>query len=305
MAVTAAMVKELRERTGAGMMDCKNVLVETDGDMDKAIDLLREKGLAKAAKKAGRIASQGLVKLSFAEDGKAASIIEVNSETDFVAKNPEFIEFVQKLADIARANNAADVEALKALPYDAEGTVGETLTAKISKIGENMSIRRFVKFDRPGTEYVGYIHNGGLIGVICGFETEASLGEIEAMGKDVCMQVCSMSPKFIDQSAVDPAYLESEKAILIQQALNEGKPQAIVEKMVVGRLKKELQEVCLVNQKFVKDNEMTVEQYINAKAKELGKAIKVVDMVRYEVGEGIEKKVENFAEEVAKQMAGK
>ncbi|MBR5741825.1 MAG: elongation factor Ts [Firmicutes bacterium] len=305
MAVTAAMVKELRERTGAGMMDCKNVLVETDGDMEKAIDLLREKGLAKAAKKAGRIAAQGLVKLSFAEDGKTASVIEVNSETDFVAKNPEFVEFVEKCADIARTSKAADVEALKALPFGAEGTVGEVLTAKIAKIGENMSIRRFVRFDRPGTVYVGYIHNAGQIGVVAGFETEATLAEIETMGKDVCMQICSMNPKFVDQSSVDPEYLESEKQILIQQALNEGKPANIVEKMVVGRLKKELQEVCLVNQKFVKDNELTVEQYVNAKAKELGKSIKVVEMARFEVGEGIEKKQENFAEEIAKQIAGK
>ena len=285
MAVTAAMVKELRERTGAGMMDCKNVLVETDGDMEKAIDLLREKGLAKAAKKAGRIAAQGLVKLSFAEDGKTASVIEVNSETDFVAKNPEFVEFVEKCADIARTSKAQDVEALKALPFGAEGTVGEVLTAKIAKIGENMSIRRFVRFDRPGTVYVGYIHNAGQIGVVAGFETEATLAEIETMGKDVCMQICSMNPKFVDQSSVDPEYLESEKQILIQQALNEGKPANIVEKMVVGRLKKELQEVCLVNQKFVKDNELTIQKYTDKVAKELGGSIKVVDFVRYALGE--------------------
>lgn len=301
MAVTAAMVKELRERTGAGMMDCKNVLVETDGDMEKAIDLLREKGLAKAAKKAGRIASQGLVKIAFNADATKASAIEVNSETDFVAKNPEFIDFVQNLANLALDAEGKSVDEFKTMPFEG-ATVGDVLTAKISKIGENMNIRRFVTFSKPGTKYVGYIHNAGLIGVICGFETEASAEDIAVMGKDVCMQVASMSPKFIDETAVDPEYLASEKEILIQQALNEGKPQAIVEKMVVGRLKKELQEVCLVNQKFVKDNEMTVEQYIESKAKELGKSIKVVDMLRFEVGEGIEKKVENFAEEVAKQM---
>lgn len=302
MAVTAGMVKELRERTGAGMMDCKNVLVETDGDMEKSIELLREKGLAKAAKKAGRVASQGLVNLAFTADGSSAAAIEVNAETDFVAKNEEFIEFVKNLADMALNSDVADMDGFMTLSYKDEGTVTEALNNKISKIGENMGVRRFVKFNTPGAVYVGYIHGGGKIGVIVGLETEASIEEVTVMGRDVAMQVASMSPKYISEADVDPEYIESEKKILIHQALNEGKPQDIVEKMVIGRLKKELKETCLLEQKFVKNGDITVAQYVDETAKELGKAVKVIEMVRYEVGEGIEKKEENFAEEVAKQM---
>lgn len=302
MEVTASMVKELRERTGAGMMDCKKVLVETSGDMEKAIELLREKGLAKAAKKAGRVASQGMVKIAFSADNKKAAVIEVNSETDFVAKNEEFIDFVTVLADKALEASTDDMEAFMALPYKDEGNVKDALNNKIAKIGENMNIRRFAKYETPGVVYVGYTHGNGKIGVIVGFETEASADEISIMGKDVAMQVASMNPKFIDESSIDPAYIESEKNILVQQALNEGKPADIVEKMVAGRLKKELKETCLVEQKFVKDGEISVKQYIDNSSKAIGKAAKVVEMVRYEVGEGIEKKEENFAEEVAKQM---
>lgn len=302
MEVTAGMVKELRERTGAGMMDCKKVLVETSGDMEKAIELLREKGLAKAAKKAGRIASQGLVKLAFSADGKKAAVIEVNSETDFVAKNEEFIEFVDVLAGMALDAASEDMESFMALPYKDEGTVQDALNSKIAKIGENMNVRRFAKCQTPGVVYVGYTHGNGKIGVIVGFETEATAEEINTMGRDVAMQIASMNPKFVDESSIDPEYIESEKSILVHQALNEGKPADIVEKMVAGRLKKELKEICLVEQKFVKDGEISVQQYIENSARAIGKAVKVVEMVRYEVGEGIEKKEENFAEEVAKQM---
>lgn len=302
MAVTASMVKDLRERTGAGMMDCKKVLVETDGDMDKAIELLREKGLAKAAKKAGRVASEGLVKLAFSADAKKASVVEVNSETDFVAKNEEFVEFVEELAKLALETDATDMDGFMAASYKGEGTVTDVLNAKIAKIGENMNVRRFIKLEKPGTVYVGYIHGAGKIGVVIGMETEASAAEVETVGRDVAMQVASMNPQFIDESAVDPEYLEHEKKILIQQALNEGKPADIVEKMVVGRLKKELKETCLIEQKFVKNGDVTVKQYVDSVAQEIGKSIKVVEMIRFEVGEGIEKKEENFAEEVAKQM---
>ncbi|MBR0596775.1 translation elongation factor Ts [Sinanaerobacter chloroacetimidivorans] len=302
MEVTASLVKELRERTGAGMMDCKKVLVETSGDMDKAIELLREKGLAKAAKKAGRVASQGLVKLAFSADGKKAAAVEVNSETDFVAKNEEFIEFVSNLADMALDTDVTDMDAFMALDYKGEGTVTEALNGKIAKIGENMNVRRFAKCQTPGVVYVGYSHGNGKIGVLVGLETEASADEVNVMGRDVAMQVASMNPKFIDESAVDPEYLESEKKILVHQALNEGKPADIVEKMVMGRLKKELKETCLLEQKFVKDGEISVGQYVANCSKEIGKPMKVVEMIRYEVGEGIEKKEENFAEEVAKQM---
>lgn len=302
MAVTAKMVKELRERTGAGMMDCKNVLVETDGDIEKAIELLREKGLAKAAKKAGRIASQGLVDLAFADDASAVAAIEVNAETDFVAKNEEFVKFVKDLSEIVLKNNVKSVDDLLNLPYKEEGTISDALNNKISKIGENMSIRRFEKYNTPGTIYTGYIHGAGRIGVIVGLKTDASAEELAVLGKDVAMQVASMNPKYISEKDVDPEYIESEKKILIQQALNEGKPQNIVEKMVTGRLKKELKETCLLEQKFVKDGDISVGQYVKAGADELGKGVEVIEMLRYEVGEGIEKREENFAEEVAKQM---
>ncbi len=304
MAVTAQLVKELREITGAGMMDCKKVLVETDGDMDKAVDLLREKGLAKAAKKAGRIAAEGLVRFAFADGGKKAGIIEVNSETDFVAKNGDFIEFVETLADIVVDTDANTVEELASVDYKGEGKVEDALKNKIATIGENMNIRRFAKFNEAGTVYVGYSHGGGKIGVLVGLKTEASADEVAVVGKDVAMQVASMNPQFLDESQISEEYLEHEKAILVQQALAEGKPADIVEKMVSGRLKKELRETCLVEQKFVKNGDLSVKQYVDSVAKELGKAIEVVSMVRYEVGEGIEKKEEDFAAEVAAQING-
>ncbi|NLP29883.1 MAG: elongation factor Ts [Clostridiales bacterium] len=302
MAVTASMVKELRERTGAGMMDCKNTLVEADGDIEKAIELLREKGLAKAAKKAGRIASQGLIQLAFTEDGKKAAAIEVNAETDFVAKNEEFVEFVDTLCDMVLNNDVKDMDEFMTLKYMDEGTVQDALNNKIAKIGENMSIRRFVKCEEPGVVHVGYVHGNGRIGVIIGLKTEASLEDVYTLGRDLAMQVASMNPRFIAESDIDQEYIENEKNILIQQALNEGKPQNIVEKMVVGRLKKELKEICLLEQSFVKDTDISVKQYIDDTSRALGKAVEVTEMVRYEVGEGIEKKEENFAEEVAKQM---
>ncbi|NCB41050.1 MAG: elongation factor Ts [Clostridia bacterium] len=303
MAVTATMVKELREATGAGMMDCKKALTETDGDMDKAVDFLRENGLAKAAKKAGRIASEGLVRLLFNDDYTAAAVIEVNSETDFVAKNEEFVGFVENLAAMVISSDVTKVEDFMALDYMAEGTVQDALNNKIAKIGENMSVRRFAKMQTPGVKYAGYVHGGGKIGVVIGIKTEASGEEISVVGKDVAMQTASMKPQFIDESSIDPEYIEHEKQILMAQALNEGKPAEIVEKMVIGRLKKELKETCLVEQKFVKNNDMSVKEYVDAVAKDLGKDMKVVEMLRFEVGEGIEKKEENFAEEVAKQMA--
>lgn len=228
-------------------------------------------------------------------------MVEVNSETDFVAKNEEFIIFVEGLAKLALDNDAADLEAFSALPFEGS-TVKDVLTEKIAKIGENMNIRRFTRMDQTGVKYVGYLHGNGKIGVVVGLETEAPISDVSVCGKDVAMQVASMNPKFLDESQVDPEYLENEKKILVQQALNEGKSADIVEKMVTGRLKKELKETCLVEQKFVKDNDLTVKQYVENTAEEIGKSIKVVSMARYEVGEGIEKKEENFAEEVAKQM---
>ncbi len=303
MAVTAQLVKELRERTGAGMMDCKKALVETDGDMEKAIDLLREKGLSKAAKKAGRIAAMGLVKTAFSADGKSAAIVEVNSETDFVAKNEDFVSFVETLAKMALENDAPDMDAFMALPYEGEGTVKDALNNKIATIGENMNIRRFQKLATPGVVYTGYVHGGGSIGVIVGLETEAAAEEIAETGKDVAMQVASMSPKFLDESQVDPAWLESEKEIARQQLLNEGKPEKMLERIIPGKVKAIFKEVCLVDQKFVKNSDLTVKQYVDQAGKDLGKDMRVAEMVRFEVGEGIEKKEEDFAAEVAAQQA--
>ncbi len=299
MAVTAQMVKELREMTGAGMMDCKKALVEADGDTDKAVEILREKGLSKAAKKAGRIAAEGLVKVVFSEDGKAAALIEVNSETDFVAKNEDFINFVDALANMVLNGEYADMDAFMAAPYENEGTVQDALTNKISTIGENLSIRRFEKLSADGVVYTGYTHGAGKIGVIVGLETEASVDEIQVVGKDVAMQVASMNPKFLDETQVDQDWLENEKKIAREQLLNEGKKEELLDRIIPGKVKAILKEVCLVDQKFVKNGDLTVEQYVQSVAKEAGKDMKVVAMVRYEVGEGIEKKNEDFAAEVA------
>lgn len=303
MAVTAALVKELRERTGAGMMDCKKALVETDGDIEKAIDYLREKGIMKAQKKAGRIAAEGLVRVAFGEGNKTASIVEVNSETDFVAKNEEFIEFVEDLTKEVLVKGNMPMEQFMAEPFG-EGTVQETLTAKVAKIGENLSIRRFAKVEEDGVVYVGYTHGGGRIGVIVGIKTDAAADEIAAVGKDVAMQVASMNPKFVNEDGVDPEYLENEKKILTEQVLNEGKKPEMVERIVAGKIKKELKEVCLLDQPFVKDGDVSVQQYVANAAKEIGKDMEVVSMIRYEVGEGIEKKEDDFAAEVAAQVAG-
>jgi elongation factor Ts len=301
MAITAQMVKELRELTGAGMMDCKNVLVEADGDMEKAVELLREKGIAKAAKKADRVASEGLVRIAFSEDGSMGAIIEVNSETDFVAKNQEFVDFVDALAWKVLEWADGKPESFLAMDLDGE-TVQEALQGKIARIGENMNIRRFHRDASEGCKYVGYLHGNGKIGVVVGLKTEANAEEVSGLGRDVAMQVASMNPLFVDESKVDPEYIENEKKIMTQQVLNEGKKPEMVDKIVEGKIKKEVKEICLLQQKFVKNSEQTVAQYVEETANSLGKDIQVVSMVRYEVGEGIEKKEECFLEEVMKQM---
>jgi elongation factor Ts len=303
MKITAALVKELRDKTGAGMMDCKKALTETDGDIDKAMDVLREKGLSKATKKADRIAAEGLVTVAFSEDHTKAAVVEINSETDFVAKNPEFVEFVDKIADIVLNNDVADVEALKALPYGEEGTVDEALIQKISKIGEKLSIRRFVKLQTAGNVYVGYIHGGGKIAAVAGIKTDTFNETVEKVGKDVAMQIASMAPRFVMDSEADQEYLEHEKEIARKQLEEEGKPAQMIEKIIPGKIKKVLKEVCLLDQKFVKNGDLTVEQYVADEAKKAGQDMAVTEMVRYEVGEGIEKRNEDFAEEVAKQQA--
>ncbi|MDD7348035.1 MAG: translation elongation factor Ts [Clostridiales bacterium] len=302
MAVTAQMVKELREMTGAGMMDCKKALVEVDGDMDKAVEFLREKGLSKAAKKAGRVAAEGLVQIAFSEDHKAAAVVEVNSETDFVAKNPEFREFVDSLSQMALREDDPSMDAFMALDFKGEGTVKDALTAKIAKIGENMNIRRFKKLAGEGVVYHGYVHSNGKIAVLVGLGTDASAEETETVGRDVAMQVASMNPKFVKEDEVDQEWLAHETEIAKQQLLSEGKPESLLERIIPGKIKAILKEVCLVDQKFVKNSDQTVSQYVAEAGKALGKDIAIVEMVRFEVGEGIEKKEEDFAAEVAAQM---
>jgi elongation factor Ts len=302
MAITAAMVKELRERTGAGMMDCKSVLNETDGNMEKAIEVLREKGLAKAAKKAGRIAAEGLVKEAISADGKTGALVEINSETDFVAKNEQFITFVNEVAALVLNNDLQDVEALKALSWsnDPSKTVGDILTEKIAVIGENLSIRRLAKVTTDGT-LVAYTHGGGKIVTLVELSAEGE--KAQEVGRNVAMQIAAVNPEYISMTEVSEATKVKEKEILMTQALNEnpGKPENIIEKMVIGRLNKQLKEICLLEQEYVKDPDLTVAKYV---ANELGSSDVIKSFVRFETGEGIEKKEENFAEEVAKQIQG-
>lgn len=305
MAITAAMVKELREVTGAGMMDCKKALNETNGDMEAAVEYLRKNGQAKAEKKAGRVAAEGIVKAVIKED-KVAAIVEVNSETDFVAKNEDFQTFVTDVANQVLNTGATDVETLltEAWSVDAAKTVKEALTEKIAIIGENLNIRRFEKITADNGCVVSYIHGGGRIGVLIEAETDVINDEIkEALG-NVAMQVAALSPKYVSKDEVSAEYLEHEKEILKAQAKNENpdKNDDIIEKMIIGRLNKELKEVCLLDQTYVKDGDLTVAKYIAQIAKESGAKLSVKRFVRFETGEGIEKKEENFAEEVAKQM---
>ena len=302
MEITASMVKTLREKTQAGMMDCKKALAEAEGDMDRAIDILREKGLSKAAKKADRIAAEGLVKLVIAADKKSGAIVEVNSETDFVAKNEEFIGFVEDLAKMVLESSPESVEALKVAKYmGTEETVEEVLNGKIAKIGENMNLRRIAREEATGA-VIGYVHGAGKIAVLVNLSSDAAADELEELGRDIAMQIAAMNPMYISRDDVDQNYIEHEREILTAQAVNEGKSEEIAKKMVEGRLNKQLKEVCLLEQVFVKDSDFTVKQIIENKAKALGKEIKVAGVQRFEVGEGIEKKEENFAEEVAKQL---
>ena len=301
MAVTAQMVKELREATGAGMMDCKKALTEADGNMERAVDILREKGLSKAAKKADRVAAEGLVTIKTNADNTLAAVVEVNSETDFVAKNQDFKDFVADVAEMVLEGDVADVEALLASNHKEGKALKDVLNDRVATIGEKLDVRRFERIATNG-KVAGYIHGGGKIGVVVELATDSNDERVLTLGKDIAMQVAAMNPKYISRDDVDPEYIAHETEVLTQQALNEGKPANIVEKMVVGRLNKELKEVCLVDQVFVKDSELTISKLIAKVAKEVASDISVANMVRYEVGEGIEKREENFAEEVAKQM---
>lgn len=309
MAISASMVKELREKTGAGMMDCKKALTNTDGDMDKAVEWLRENGLAKAEKKAGRIAAEGIVKTTISKDGKNATIVEVNSETDFVAKNEKFQDFVSAVAEQINNSNAADVEALMEENWadDASKTVKDELASQIATIGENMNIRRFARVASADGIVVDYIHAGGKIGVLIAAETDNTGAEVVECLKNVAMQVAAMNPKYLSADDVSEEYKEKEKEVLLAQAKNDpknaGKPDNIIEKMIIGRLNKELKEVCLTEQVYVKaENKESVAKYVESVAKTVGCNLKLTQFVRFETGEGLEKKEEDFAAEVAAQM---
>ena len=304
MAITASMVKELREMTGAGMMDCKKALNETNGNMDEAVEFLRKNGQAKADKKAGRIAAEGIVK-AIVKDDKVAAIVEVNSETDFVAKNADFQTYVEEVANQALNTNATDIDAFLAEAWvsDNSKTVKEVLTEKISVIGENLNIRRFEKVETEGC-VVSYIHGGGRIGVLIEADADVVNDEIKGCLRNVAMQVAAMSPKYVSRDEVAADYLEHEKEILLAQAKTENpeKPDNLIEKMIIGRLNKELKEICLLDQVYVQDSDYTVAKYVEKVAKENGANVTVKRFVRFETGEGLEKKNEDFAAEVAAQM---
>ena len=308
MAVTAAMVKELREMTGAGMMDCKKALAATDGDMDKAVEFLREKGLAGAAKKAGRIAAEGIVMTKMAADEKTAVVVEVNAETDFVAKNEKFQNYVADVAEQALASDAADMDAFMAEKWakDESLTVAEALSSQISIIGENMKIRRYEKLTATAGFVASYIHAGGKIGVLVDVETDVVNDDIKEMARNVAMQAAALKPLYTNRDEVDADYIEKEKEILTVAAKNE-KPDAndkIISGMVMGRINKELKEICLLDQVYVKaeDGKQSVSQYVAQVAKANNAKVAIKKFVRFETGEGLEKKEENFADEVAKQM---
>lgn len=309
MAITAAMVKELREMTGAGMMDCKKALTETNGDMDAAVEFLRKNGQAKAEKKAGRIAAEGLCKV-VVKDDKTAAVVEVNSETDFVAKNEEFQKFVAAVADQALATSAADIDAFLAESWNADSskTVKDALVEKVAVIGENLTIRRFAKVEAANGCVVSYTHGGGRIGVIVEAETNVVNDAVKEALTNVAMQVAALYPKYVSGDEISADYVEHEKGILKAQIMNDPKesqkPEKVIEGMIQGRIKKELKEICLVDQVYVKaeDGKQTVGQYIAQVGKENNADLKVVKFVRFETGEGIEKKEEDFAAEVAAQM---
>lgn len=289
-AITASMVKELRTSTGAGMMDCKKALTEADGDMAKAVDILREKGLSQAAKKAGRIAAEGAVVSYVSEDGKVGVIVEVNCETDFVGHNEGFQTLAKSIAKQVAVAAPADVDALLASEMDGK-TVKDLVTEAVAKIGENISVRRFERFESAEGQVYSYIHGGGKIGVL----VDMKGGDAE-LGKDVAMQVAAANPSYLNRDQVPAAEMEHEKTVLSEQARNEGKPEKIIEKMVIGRINKYYKEVCLLDQEFIKDGDLTITKLLKSKGAEVAR------FARFQLGEGIEKKQENFVEEIQKQI---
>ena len=310
MAITAGMVKELREMTGAGMMDCKKALTATDGDMDKAVEFLREKGLATAQKKAGRIAAEGLCKVLVSDDAKKAVVVEVNAETDFVAKNDTFQAYVAEGAQQAMATEAADMDAFLAEKWlpDTSKTVAEALAGKIAVIGENMNIRRYQKVTEDAGFIADYTHMGGKIGVLVDVQTDVVNDAVKEMAKNVAMQIAALKPQYTSRSEVSEDYIAHEKEILLAQIKNDPKesqkPEKVIEGMINGRINKELKEICLLDQIYVKaeDGKQSVQAYVDSVAKANGAKLTIKGFVRYETGEGIEKKQEDFAAEVAKQM---
>ena len=310
MAITAAMVKELREISGAGVMDCKKALTATEGDMDKAMEFLREKGLATAQKKASRIAAEGIVMLKVAEDSKKAVAVEVNAETDFVAKNEKFQAYVAQVAEQALETEAADIDAFLAetWKFDTTKTVNEALAGQVAVIGENMKIRRFQKVEEENGFVASYTHMGGKIGVLVDVVTDVVNDEIKEMAKNVAMQIAALNPKYTNRSEVSEEYIAHEKEILMAQIQNDPKesqkPEKVIQGMISGRINKELKEICLLDQVYVKaeDGKQSVEKYVAEVAKANGANVTIKGFVRYETGEGIEKKEEDFAAEVAKQM---
>ena len=312
MAITAAMVKELREMSGAGMMDCKKALTATDGDMDKAVEFLREKGLATAQKKAGRIAAEGIVMLKVSDDSKKAVAVEVNAETDFVAKNEKFQGYVHQVAEQALNTTAADIDAFLAETWAAapSKTVAEELASQISVIGENMKIRRFQQVEEADGFVASYTHMGGKIGVLVDVVTDVVNDAVKEMAKNVAMQVAALKPQYVSDKEVSEEYIAHEKEILMAQIMNDPKesqkPEKVIAGMIQGRIKKELKEICLLDQVYVKaeDGKQSVGKYVEEVAKANGAKITIKGFVRFETGEGLEKKEEDFAAEVAKQMAG-
>ena len=310
MAVTAKLVKELREMTGAGMMDCKKALTATDGDMDKAVEFLREKGLATAQKKAGRIAAEGIVMLKVSEDGKKAVAVEVNAETDFVAKNEKFQGYVAQVAELALNTKAADIDAFmeEEWTFSESATVKEELAHQIATIGENMNIRRFTQVTEENGFVASYTHMSGKIGVLVDVETDVVNDAVKEMAKNVAMQVAALKPLYTNDSEVSAEYIAHEKEILLAQIMNDPKesqkPEKVIQGMIAGRINKELKEICLLDQVYVKaeDGKQSVGKYVQEVAKANNANITIKGFVRFETGEGLEKKEENFAEEVAKQM---
>lgn len=298
MSFTAQDVKALREKTGCGMMDCKKALVEADGDMDKAVDILREQGLAKVAKKASRIAAEGVAFATTSDDNKTGVVVEVNAETDFVAKNADFMAFVETVAKTILNNNPADVEALMTLKADgSDMTIDELLREKIQVIGENIKIRRFQRYEGA---CVSYVHAGGKIGVLVNFDTDAAnKAEFVTCGKDVAMQIAALGTQYLNRDQVPAEVIEHEKEIMRAEVINSGKPEAIADKIVMGKINKFYKENCLVDQEFVKDSKQTVKQYVDSVAKAIGAKIAIKEFVRFEKGEGLEKRQDDFAAEVA------